>query len=265
MNTDGANQEINAALRTLLRGLTQNNLKEIYAGHKALYKIGAPTISYIRDAIHQSNWTKLRYSNEIRYITGLVSILHDIDESESKGIANQFKQNGCDVSVAHLLNSVCRFTVSDYLQYEIRGIRIFEHKKLEIKQPVQPRLEDWLKNAPEEDLVQIERIYILRKGDLKALGTYTPILCNINLVWDNPCSNSNPLSYLNLYIIENTLYHEIGHHIHRHKFGQDEKQEKEARDYADYIMRISNHLQFRIIRGIFGSPPHPFEKRKMGG
>ena len=265
MGTDGVNQEVNAALRTLIRGLTQNNIKEIYAGHQALYKIGVSAISYIRDAIHKSNWTKVKYPNEIRYLTGLVSILHDIDESESQETANQLKQNGCDVSVAHILNSVCRFTVSDYLQYEIQGLRIFQHKKLVTKQPVQTRLEAWLKNIPKKDLSQIERIYLLRKGDLNALGTYTPILCNINLVWDNPCSRFNPISYLNLYIIENTLYHEIGHHIHRHKFGQDEKQEKEASDYADYIMTMSTHLHFRIIRGIFGSPPHPFEKRGIGG
>src|SRR5262245_4519078 len=228
---NSTNQEVNTALITLIRGLTQNKLKEVFAGHKALYRIGTPAISQIRDAINKSNWEKVKYPNEIRYITGLISILHDIEESESKEVAHQLKHNGCDVSVAHILNSVCRFTISDYLQYEIQGIRIFQHKKLVSKQPVQSRLEAWLKNVPKEDLAQIERLYVLRKGDLNALGTYTPILCNINLVWDNPCSRFNPSSYLNLYIIESTLYHEIGHHLHRHQFGQDEQQEKEADEY----------------------------------
>ena len=258
---DNTTQEVNAALRTLIRGLAQNNLKEIFAGHKALYKIGTPAISQIRDAINKSNWTKIKYPNEIRYITGLVSILHDIDESESKEVAKQLKHNGCNVSVAHVLNSVCSLTISDYLQYETQGIRIFQHKKLVSKQPVQPRIEAWLKNVPKEDLAQIERIYVLRKGDLNALGTYTPILCNINLVWDNPCSRFNPISYLNLHIIESTLYHEICHHLHRHQFGQDEQQEKEADEYADYMMTKSNHLHFKILRSILGSLPHPFEKR----
>jgi hypothetical protein len=251
------------ALRTLIRGLTQDNLREIYAGHKTLCKIGAPSVRCIQEAIHKSGWTKVKYSNEIRYLTGLVSILHDIDETMSRWTADLLKKGGCDPSVSRLLDSVCSFTIADYIQYEILGVRIFEHQNLEVRQPVRPKLEQWLNNVPEGDLKEVERIYILRRGDLNTLGTYTPILCNINLVWDNPYPRFNLISYFNLYTIENTLYHEIGHHTYRHTFGQDEQQEKEANNYADWMMAAkSNHMHFRMMRGIFGSLPHPFEKRK---
>jgi hypothetical protein len=105
-----------------------------------------------------------------------------------------------------------------------------------------------LKSVPVEDLTEIERIYILRREDLTALGDYTPVLCRINLVWDNPSPRWSPMSHVNNFIIERNLYHEIGHHAHRHTFGQDPEQEEEAERYADRIMARSGHWYYRIGR-----------------
>ena len=65
------------------------------------------------------------------------------------------------------------------------------------------------------------------------------------------------MAWLNNFIIENTLYHEVGHHVHRHTFGQDAEQEKQADEYSDRLMANSGHLIFRIarlLRGRRGSP-----------
>jgi hypothetical protein len=97
-------------------------------------------------------------------------------------------------------------------------------------------LERWLKSVPDEDLEAIERIYILRKEDIAAWGNYAPILYCINLAWDNPCSRWNPISWIDKFNMELTLYHEIGHHVHRHTFGQDPEQEDAADKYAKRIM-----------------------------
>ena len=73
-------------------------------------------------------------------------------------------------------------TLADYAQYNVCRVEIFEHKKLVTKQNVRASLERWLKNVPVEDLREIERIYILRREDLKSLGDYKPVLCRINLL-----------------------------------------------------------------------------------
>ena len=241
-------QNINRSLRMLIRGLTQDNVAEMYEGYKALFQVGVLAIPQIREAVLKSNWSKLKYPNEIRYVSGLVNLIHDLDESEARGITNQLKNNGCDLAVARILDSICTFTLADYTQYNICGVKIFEHKKLVTKQNVRARLERWLKNVPIEDLKEIERIYILRSEDLRSLGNYKPILYRINFVWDNPSSRWSPMSWLNNFIIENTLYHEIGHHVHRHTFGQDPEQEKEAEKYSDRIMARSNRWLFRVRR-----------------
>jgi hypothetical protein len=245
-------QSISRNLRMLIRGLTQNNTSETYEGYKALFQVGEPAIEQIREAILKSNWRKIKYPNEIRYVSGLVNVIHDIDESEARRITNQLKNNGCDLVVARILDSVCKFTQADYTQYNVCGVKIFEHRKLVTKGDVKSKLEQWLKTAPAKDLKEIERIYILRREDLESLGNYTPILFQINLVWDNPYSRWNPASWYYNFVIESTLYHEIGHHVHRHTFGQDADQEKEADKYSGRLMANSNHVLFRLARLLRG-------------
>src|SRR5215475_3423710 len=145
-----------------------------------------------------------------------------------------------DSAVVRFLDSICAFTLADYTQYDVCGVKVFEHKKLVTKQNVRSRLEQWLKNIPIEDLKEIDRIYIVRSKDMTPLGSYRPILYVINLVWDSPSSWWSPMSWLNNFVIEIVLYHEIGHHVHRHTFGEDSDQEKEADKYSGRIMANSH-------------------------
>jgi hypothetical protein len=250
MNEQGEEQiqHIGRSLRTLIRGLTQNNLEAAYEGYKALFKVGASAIPQIREAVLKSNWPKLKYANEVRYVRGLVSLIHDIDESEARKVATHLINNGCDPALARILGSTCAFTLSDYARYSVRGIEVLEHKELVTKQNVRALLERWLRNVPAEDLSGVERIYILRREDLTALGDYTPVLGRINLAWDNPSPRWSPMSHVNNFIIERNLYHEIGHHVRRHTFGQDPEQEEEAEKYADHIMARSGHWLAMIGR-----------------
>jgi len=242
-------QEIRTSLKTLIRGLTQGNRREGYEGYKALYKIGASAIPQIREAIFQSNWAKVKRPNEIRYVSGLVSLLRDINEVEAEGVARQLIENGCDISVKRLVTSICSFTLTDYLIYDIRGIKVYEHKEL-FKHDVRSKLEKWLNNVPDKDLKEIERLYVITNDGRDKAGSYMPILFTIVVVWDNPFSRRDPFSWLLLQNIEYTLYHEIGHHIHRHSFGQIPEQEQEADAYARRLLKISHPVLGKIGYGI---------------
>ena len=262
--SDNIDPAIEAALRTLSRYLVQKNWKATYLAHKAVYKIGRPAIEPIRNALQRTGWSNIKYAIHVRLVAGLISVLHDIDESESRKMAALMKQTGCDPAVVRILDSICSFTNEDYYQYEVEGVKIFENKQLRVKQPVRPKLERWLRKVPKDDLAEIERIYIMKKGEIEDAGNYTPFLCNINVVWDCPYSRLNPVSFFLLVFIESTLYHEIGHHINKHTFGQDDVQEKEADAYSDYLLRRSNHLLFRVLRTLFDTPPPPVRKKDAG-
>ena len=242
-------QEIRTSLKTLIRGLTQGNRSDEYEAYKALYKIGAPAIPQIRDAIFQSNWSKVKRPNEIRYVSGLVSLLRDINEVEAEGVARQLIENGCDNTVKQLVTSICSFTLTDYLMYDIQGIKVYERKEL-FKHDVRSKLERWLNNVPGKDLKEIERIYVITYDGRDKAGSYRPILFTIELVWYNPFSRHDPFSWFLLQNIERTLYHEIGHHVHRHSFGQIPEQEQEADAYARRLMKISHPVLGKIVHGI---------------
>lgn len=247
--TPSLDQEISRGLKDFLRGLTQGDVSDRYESYKALFRLGPAVIPQIRELIFKSNWSRVKYPNEIRYVAGLVNLIHDLDESQSEQIRAELIRNGCDPTLGRILDSIGSFKSDDYIHYEVRGIKIFQHMKLVAQQNVKRRLERWLKSIPDKDLETIERIYILRKEDLAALGDYTPILYCINLSWDNPSATWNPVSWLNNFTIERTLYHEIGHHVHRHTFGQDPEQEEAADKYAGRIMvQRSDHLLFKVAR-----------------
>ena len=244
-----AEQDISRSLKTLIRGLTQDDVTEMYKAYKALFAVGRAAVPQIREAIFKTEWANINYPNEIRYLAGLVTLIHDLDESESEKIRIELVRNGCSPVVAHVLESIGSFQLQDFIRYDVRGFKIFEHKRLVTRQNVKRRLEQWLRPVPGEDLDQIERIYVLPKQDLDALGSYAPVLFCINLAWDNPSPRWSPMSWLNNFIIETTLYHEIGHHVHRHTFGQDPEQEADAENYADRIMaNNSGHFLFRLAR-----------------
>ena len=217
-----------------------------YEGYKALYHIGTPVLPELKNLILDTDWTERKYKEISRYLTGIVSLIHDIDEGEAEDIAQDLISNGCPKHVAVQLKSICRFSLKKYINYKIRDIDVFQHRGVKAKCNVQFYIEKWLLNIPEKDLEGIHRIYVARPIDINALGTYTPILFKIVLVWDNSYRERSLLFKLLSSITEKVLYHEVGHHVYRHTFGQDTEQEKEANRYAFNILRQS-HPYFAIL------------------
>ena len=115
---------------------------------------------------------------------------------------------------------------------------------------------------PQDDLVKIERMYIIPKTNQDYRGTYTPILCNIMVEWDVNDSFYNPLAYIFLFMIAKTLYHEIGHHVHDHTFGQIEEQEIEADQYAYKLLEVSYPVFMMFLNMVTRLLPDSFCDKK---
>ncbi|MBI1881139.1 MAG: hypothetical protein HYR94_23415, partial [Chloroflexi bacterium] len=164
-------QEVNIALRKFMHGLAHNHSSEVMKAHKALYKIGKPSLPQIREALFRLNLSKFKHPVRLRYVTALVSLIHDIDEAETERIANQLAQDGCDEIILQRVKSISVFTVDDYIRYEIKGINIFESKRLGFtKQKVRSLLQKWLEKVPEKDLKEIERLYLLHRAEQEYKG-----------------------------------------------------------------------------------------------
>lgn len=241
-------QEINGHIRTLSRGLMQTNYSVAYQGYNALYRIGEPVIPYLKETILKTDWSNTKYKELSFYLTGVASLIYDINEKEGKEIIQHVVLNGCPTHIKALLHSLSQFSESDFIKYNVRNIAVLEHKDINAKCAIRPVIEKWLENIPEHDSSELVRILIVKQKDIDASGTYTPILHKIALAWDNTFKANSILFKLVLFSMEHTFYHEIGHHICRHTFGQDPVQEKEADDYAAKIMSKSHPRIGRFVK-----------------
>ena len=65
---------------------------------------------------------------ETRHVSGLVSLIHEIDETTAKEVSDELIRRGCHDAIRQRLRSINRITVNNFYQYEICGITIYEEK-----------------------------------------------------------------------------------------------------------------------------------------
>lgn len=238
-----------AAIQKLLRGLAHSAADLIYAGHREIYRLGEAAIPALERHIFQADWTNLGRPELTRMMTGLISVLHDIDEARSRPAIARIIDNGCHPAIQAILRSIERFDKSKFRIHEIHEVRIFESKDIEIAERIPRHLEQWLGNVPPADLTGIERLYVIRKpAKADYAGQYTPVLSTITLIWEYPPLRWKWVDWLSRAGMEHTLYHEIGHHTLGHTFGQDPQQEKEADRYASKRLRITHPCLVWVAR-----------------
>ena len=238
---DGTSQdsEIEKAFRLLCQGFSTVSHSQIYTAHKALYQIGAPAVPKIVAYLESMDVSELKSKNHSALLTGLLALLNDIDESKAREVGMGLLLKECDNAAAQLIKKVLRFTLSDYNLYQLGSITVCESKSLNSDGLIKRKLCEWVDNVPPDDIAGLERLYVVPYAKQDYGGTYTPILFNITIVWFEELANENFMSNLALFEKEKTFYHEVGHHRHRHTFGQQSSQEKEANAYAYRILRKS--------------------------
>lgn len=242
-------------LRTLTRGLAQRSNDQIYKSYRELFKLGEAVIPAVKEQILSQPWDDIKYGEQLRILSGLLSLTNDINEERAREIGKIIRENGCNSIVESRIRSITEFTLNEFESFSISGVNIYLSKKLGGKDRIKKKMAHWLSMVPACDLDEVERIYLIPETNEDHRGTYMPILCSIMVEWDISVSYYNPLSYIFLFQIEKTLYHEIGHHVHRHTFGQDPDQEREANQYAATILRKSHPLlrvMVKTVKNILG-------------
>lgn len=239
------NNNIKDLIKTLSRGLMQSDYSVAFEGYKGLYKYGQLVVPYLKDLLLSIDWSKSKYKELSIYFAGIFSLIHDIDETQADLIQKALNDNGCPKHITALINSKKNFSTKNYIRYKINEIEILEHNAIEKKCDISKYIESWLENIPIQDLDEISRIYIVSYNDVEGgnAGTYTPGLFKIALGWDNPYKENAFLFKISALMTEKVLYHEVGHHAHRHNFWQHTSdKEIEADTYAFKIMRQTHPI-----------------------
>jgi len=238
---------IQDGIKKLSRGLFQRSYPITFEAHRNLYEVGRPVIPYIEEKLLEIDWSNSKYKELSGYVSGFYSLLHDLDENVALKTSEMILQNGCPKHIKAILQSVNQFSVSNYKRYHKNGIEIFEHKLIQAKCDIGYYLNLWLDTVPKADLEDISRLYVITREKIDAAGTYTPYINAIALLWDNSYKDKSLFFRLFSLFTEKVLYHEIGHHKHRHHFGIDPDQEKEADRYAYRIMKMNHPFFFLFI------------------
>lgn len=226
-------EAVKAAFDRMMRGLAHGSGERIYSGYRALYEFGHAVVPELERRIMQADWNTVSRPDATRMQTALVTLLHDIDEARSRDVIDHVLQAGCHPSLRGVLNSIRRYDSSGFRIHDIRGLRVLVSREIDESEDVPAYLDRWLASVPPEDLAGVMRLHIVRSPpEADYAGQYMPILSTITVIWEEPVFAGGMLERLVRFGIEKTLYHEIGHHVHRHSFGQQPEQEKEADRYA---------------------------------
>jgi hypothetical protein len=248
-------------MKTLSWAIANDSPQATYKAYRELYQLGDSVIPAIEAQLLNYKWDDIEYGLQLKILSGLLSLVNDLDEERARELGEKIREKGCDEAVNASIKSILNFSLDDFKIYPINGVTIYQSKSLGDEPRIKKRMAAWLSMVPKKDLKEIERLYLIPTHE-KYSGTYMPILSNIMVVWDMPLSYYNPLSYFLLLRIENTLYHEIGHHVHRHTFGQDPEQEKEADRYAVKMLMETHPIFSYILKIIIKTRKILFGKRK---
>jgi hypothetical protein len=194
----------------------------------------------------------------LQLLAGLLALHRDIDETASNQFIDNALSKRTHLTTSALLRSLRRMSVAHFVKTKHRGIEIWEHESLDKLYTASRWIGTWLDELPEKDIDRIFRIYVVpRDAKDEWIGTYMPVLAIVALAWLTDFPPNSRLNVLTNAVHRLTLFHEVGHHVNRHWFGQDPQQESEADEYAGSVARrtLPTWLRFGLALAKFLCPP----------
>jgi len=149
--------------------------------------------------------------------------------------------------VQRVLKLVTTPTITDYAQHTWNGVRLLIHRDLPPECEADTRVPQWLQHVEKSALDDIQMIFVTPHGPSDRSGDYMPSLCSIRVIWRTSGLRLPGMRLAGQLAAERTLYHEIGHHAHRHGFGQIPHQEKEADRFAAACYRRAHPFMARVV------------------
>lgn len=255
---DAEQDDLELAIRTLKRGLMTGNDRAALPAYRQLYEVGAVALPLLDRELQKVPFTSsFKQIEGLRLFAGLLALERDLDEEASDRRLDAAIAQDCSSAVKSLLRSVRRMSKNDFRRATSGNIEIWEHTTLDSRYDARLLIEKWLGEIPEAERADISRIIIKPSSlDDDWSGKYQPVLGVITLAW---MTFLPPGSYLLRLLNADhryTLFHEIGHHVHRHWYGQDPEQERQADAYASATKARTRPLWLRpliaVLQALWG-------------
>jgi hypothetical protein len=220
--------------------------------YQALYEIGSPAAAAVALELERFDLRKALPLEASKLLAGLVALQRDLDEERSDTFINaKLSLNPPQVTTG-ILRSARRVRRSDFATSRYGDVIVFEHAAIDMRYGASNHVRTWLSQLTTEDLIGVSRIYIV-PGDFRNdwLGTYMPVLGVVTIAWTTIIPPSSVFNRFTNILHRHVLLHEIGHHVHRHSFGQIPEQEAQAEAYARAAKYKTMPIWARCSRKIF--------------
>lgn len=232
-------------IKLLSFGIMQNSPEQIYQAHRNLYERGNEVLPALEELLLNKAWQDIKHGPQIVYLTGVLNVIHDINENHAKEVGAKIRQVGASVIVDRRISAITNFTVNNFCVSEISRVKVFMSKKIKNHSQIRRKFDDWFSNVPQDDISGLSRLYIV--PSYYTYGDYTPILCKLVIGWDKSISYINPFSWMWLFGTEQTFYEEIGHHAFRHSFDTDVDEKREIHRYSYKLMCKSRPIFMAVM------------------
>jgi hypothetical protein len=244
------NEVVDNHLGRLMKALALDRVIGIVESYRGVFDEGVDAIPEIKSVLLQLDLGRPR-KQTVRTLTWLLALLHDIDEEQSRGLADELLNRAlCHSIYSARIRSITRFTIDNFDEYQSGGVPVFQAKRLAPAAKIRSLISSWLLNIPIPDRDGIVRFYVVPKEDQHFAGSYLHVLSKAVLVWQPHSFPRRPWWFASL-TNEITLYHEFGHHLQRDKNLNVADAEKGAREYALDIASKAHPTLDRWIPGLF--------------
>lgn len=238
-------------IRSLKRGLMSDDLKITLPAYRSLYEAGSAVLPTLDHELYQIDLRKDQPKEALRLFTGLAALQRDIDETASDRFIDQCLSQPCTPIFAAGMHALRRQSQVNFRRSRFGAIDVYESSEVNEGYRATEKVAGWLQDLPVEDVSGIDRIYILASWEnSESLGSYMPIVAVITVVWQQHFPASSRLASWLDFTHRWVLFHEIGHHTHRHTFGQDPEQEREADLYSNRHTWGKLPWWFKVLSGI---------------
>ena len=197
--------------------------------HLSAVEVGSEIVPAIRECLISADWSAPRPAGRLAALTALMLVAHDADEAAARDLALELAgREALHPVFRQRLASISRFTLDDYYDLEICGLRVLIARCLGNPHRTSRYLLHWLSGLPRGDLAGISRIYVIERTTESYWGEYLRILSKIVLVW----RGGREQSIRARWATEFTLYHEVGHHVDGAASHSKTEGERNADSYA---------------------------------
>lgn len=141
-------EPLETAFGKFLRGLAHMSVELIYSGYRELCELGPAVVPTLVYRIIKTNWRTVTRLEATHMQTGLVSLLHDIDEVRPREIIGRLLGRDRHPALRGVLQSICRYDDRNIRTHDIFGLRVMVAREIDESESVTFHLKQWLLKMP---------------------------------------------------------------------------------------------------------------------